>query len=93
MDTAPGQSSPAVNSAERDVPPKKQDKELSSVVRPSLKPPKKKTSGHLALAAGAQDPTTFEQLVTCTRCNILLPVPTLKKHEVRKRRGIWVLPK
>ncbi|XP_066492219.1 XIAP-associated factor 1 isoform X2 [Tiliqua scincoides] len=91
MDAAPGPSSPTVSkSAGRDVRPKRQDKELVLVGRPLMKPPRgKKAPGHLAFTAGPQalDTSAYDRLVTCSQCNILLPGPTLQKHERKCRRA------
>ncbi|XP_014378959.1 XIAP-associated factor 1 [Alligator sinensis] len=85
-------SSPVNAAAWRDVRPKGKDKDLSSASRTSLKPPKnKKSPGHPAfsttldpvLPQALEDTGNYDILVTCARCNILLPLPTLKKHEIK----------
>ncbi|XP_039363728.1 XIAP-associated factor 1 isoform X3 [Mauremys reevesii] len=74
----------------KDVRPKRKEKDLSSASRPSLKPLKnKKSAGRPAFTAtvdpvlpkALEDPMTYDVLVTCSQCNILLPGPTLRKHE------------
>lgn len=88
---APGTSSTAVHKrVERDVRPKRQDKELTSVGRPLLKPPRsKKVPSRLAFTTGPQalEDSAYDHLVTCSQCNILLPGPTLQKHEKKCRRA------
>ncbi|XP_009081467.1 PREDICTED: XIAP-associated factor 1-like, partial [Acanthisitta chloris] len=39
--------------------------------------------GHSTSPQGLKDTQSFDMLVTCDHCNILLPLPTLRKHEVR----------
>ncbi|XP_028563184.2 XIAP-associated factor 1 isoform X1 [Podarcis muralis] len=82
--------------AEKDVRPKIKEKELSSLGRPSMKPsrPKKSSSrpaftSTLPQALGDEEEaaTAYDQLATCSQCNILLPRPTLQKHEKKCRRG------
>uniref|UniRef100_A0A8C3XU89 XIAP associated factor 1 n=1 Tax=Chelydra serpentina TaxID=8475 RepID=A0A8C3XU89_CHESE len=91
---SPVMSSPLANAATawKDVRPKRKEKDLSSASRPSLKPLKnKKSAGRPAFTATLdpvlpkvlEDPMTYDVLVTCSQCNILLPGPTLRKHEVR----------
>uniref|UniRef100_A0A8C8VJM4 XIAP associated factor 1 n=1 Tax=Pelusios castaneus TaxID=367368 RepID=A0A8C8VJM4_9SAUR len=60
----------------KDVRPKRKEKKLSSASRPLTKPLKNKKS------AALEDPMTYDVLVTCSQCNILLPGPTLRKHEI-----------
>uniref|UniRef100_A0A8C8RXU4 XIAP associated factor 1 n=1 Tax=Pelusios castaneus TaxID=367368 RepID=A0A8C8RXU4_9SAUR len=75
----------------KDVRPKRKEKKLSSASRPLTKPLKnKKSAGHPAFTAtldpvlpkALEDPMTYDVLVTCSQCNILLPGPTLRKHEI-----------
>ncbi|XP_053130618.1 XIAP-associated factor 1 isoform X2 [Hemicordylus capensis] len=92
LPSSPATSSPA---AERDVRPKKKD--LSSAERPSLKPPRSKsTSGWPAFTASlvpqALEDDLYDQLVTCSQCNILLPSPTLQKHEKKCQRAASIQP-
>ena len=57
----------------------------------SLKPLKNKKVGFPSPASGGlstspqalTDTQSFDMLATCAHCNILLPLPTLWKHEVR----------
>ncbi|XP_063155508.1 XIAP-associated factor 1 [Candoia aspera] len=91
----PAPSSPTWKmKAEKDVRPKRKDKELPSVEKLSLKPPRnKKASGCQAFAsiltsAGPHALNdTYDQLVTCSQCNILLPSPTLQKHQKKCQRA------
>ncbi|XP_061460851.1 XIAP-associated factor 1 isoform X2 [Rhineura floridana] len=90
-------SSPTLSpAAEMDVRPKRKEKELASTGRPSLKPSRsKKTPARLAFSStvpqamenNAAAATAYDQLVTCSQCNILLPSPTLQKHEKKCRRA------
>ncbi|XP_015264620.1 PREDICTED: XIAP-associated factor 1 isoform X1 [Gekko japonicus] len=68
--------------------PKK--KELSSVGRPSLKPAKSRKPAFVTTLASAApqalEDSLYDTLVTCSQCNILLPSPTLQKHERKCRR-------
>ncbi|NWQ67041.1 XAF1 factor, partial [Neopipo cinnamomea] len=71
----------------KDVRPKgrERDQPLTS------KPLKNKKIGFLSPTRGGcstspqvlKDTQSFDMLVTCDHCNILLPLPTLQKHEVR----------
>ncbi|NXM33937.1 XAF1 factor, partial [Oxyruncus cristatus] len=71
----------------KDVRPKgkERDQPLTS------KPLKNKKIGFLSPTRGEystspqalKDTQSFDMLVTCDHCNILLPLPTLQKHEVR----------
>ncbi|NXW90296.1 XAF1 factor, partial [Alopecoenas beccarii] len=74
----------------KDVRPKgKRDQLLTS--KTLLKPKKNKkvgfpspTRGGLSTSPQAlKDTQSFDMLVACAHCNILLPLPTLQKHEVR----------
>ncbi|XP_015743940.2 XIAP-associated factor 1 [Python bivittatus] len=80
--------------AEKDVRPKRKDGELPSIEKVSLKPSRsKKASSCQAFASiltsnGPQALSdTYDQLVTCSQCNILLPSPTLQKHEKKCQRA------
>nr|XP_056720854.1 XIAP-associated factor 1 [Euleptes europaea] len=68
--------------------PKK--KELSSVGRPLLKPPKSKKLAFVTTLASAPpqalEDSLYDTLATCSHCNILLPSPTLQKHEKKCQR-------
>ncbi|XP_060114930.1 XIAP-associated factor 1 isoform X2 [Heteronotia binoei] len=82
-------TSPVLSQApEPDVRPKK--KELSSIGRPSLKPPKSRKPAFVATLAStapqALDDSLYDTLATCSQCNILLPSPTLQKHERKCQR-------
>ncbi|NWR78038.1 XAF1 factor, partial [Centropus unirufus] len=73
----------------KDVRPKEKGQPLTS--KASLKFPKTKkfdtpspTRGGLPTSSQAlKDTQSFDLLVACAQCDILLPLPTLQKHEVR----------
>ncbi|NWX42720.1 XAF1 factor, partial [Steatornis caripensis] len=75
----------------KDVRPKGKEGDQSLASKTRLKPPKNKkmsfpspTRGGLTTSSqDLKDTQSFDLLVTCTHCNILLPLPTLRKHEVR----------
>ncbi|XP_048375509.1 XIAP-associated factor 1 isoform X2 [Sphaerodactylus townsendi] len=74
---------PTSEAVERGAHPKK--KELASTGRPSLKPPRSRKLAFVSTLASAApqalEDSLYDTLVTCSQCNILLPSPTLKKHE------------
>ncbi|XP_026527424.1 XIAP-associated factor 1 isoform X1 [Notechis scutatus] len=81
--------------AEKDVRPKRRDRELPSIEKISLRSPRsKKASGceaftSILTSAGPQALNdTYDQLVTCSQCNILLPSPVLQKHEKKCQRAV-----
>lgn len=81
-------SSPRENAAAawQDVRPKRKEKDLSSASRPSLKPLKNKKSASRSAFTSVLDPEdsmTYDVLAACSQCNILLPGPTLRKHETK----------
>ncbi|NXY43618.1 XAF1 factor, partial [Ceuthmochares aereus] len=73
----------------KDVRPKEKGQPLMS--KTLLKSPKNKkidfpspTRGELSISPqGLEDTQSFDVLVACAQCDILLPLPTLQKHEVR----------
>ncbi|KAF1453802.1 XAF1 factor, partial [Pygoscelis papua] len=75
----------------KDVRPKGKERGQPLTSKTLLKPPKDKkvgfrspTRGGLSTSPQAlKDTQSFDMLVTCAHCNILLPLPTLQKHEVR----------
>ncbi|KFM06882.1 XIAP-associated factor 1, partial [Aptenodytes forsteri] len=75
----------------KDVRPKGKERDQPLTSKTLLKPPKDKkvgfrspTRGRLSTSPQAlKDTQSFDMLVTCAHCNILLPLPTLQKHEVR----------
>ncbi|NXX08513.1 XAF1 factor, partial [Larus smithsonianus] len=75
----------------RDVRPKGKERDQPLTSKTLLKPAKKKnigfpspTRGRLSTSSqDLKDTQSFDMLVTCAHCNILLPLPTLRKHEVR----------
>ncbi|NXM79092.1 XAF1 factor, partial [Serilophus lunatus] len=80
-------SSPEDALAWKDVRPK--EKEMDQSLAP--KAPKNKRKGFPSFTRGERsispralkDTQSFDVLVTCDHCNILLPLPTFWKHEVR----------
>ncbi|NXO52150.1 XAF1 factor, partial [Aramus guarauna] len=75
----------------KDVRPKGKEKDQPLTSKTLLKPPKNKKIGFPSLTRGTlstspqalKDTQSFDVLVTCAHCNIILPLPTLQKHEVR----------
>ncbi|KFW90031.1 XIAP-associated factor 1, partial [Phalacrocorax carbo] len=75
----------------KDVRPKAKGRDQPSTSKTILKPSKNKkigfsspTKGGLStLPQALKDTQSFDMLVACDHCNILLPLPTLQKHEVR----------
>ncbi|KFP98626.1 XIAP-associated factor 1, partial [Haliaeetus albicilla] len=75
----------------KDVRPKGKERGQPLTSKTLLKPPKNKkigfpspTRGGLSTSPQAlKDTQSFDVMVTCAHCNILLPLPTLQKHEVR----------
>ncbi|NXS10627.1 XAF1 factor, partial [Neodrepanis coruscans] len=71
----------------KDVRPKEKERDQSL----TSKTPKNKKIGFSSPTRGEcsisplalKDTQSFDMLVTCDHCNILLPLPTLRKHEVR----------
>ncbi|XP_067328225.1 XIAP-associated factor 1 [Anolis sagrei] len=85
----------SLSTEEAVVRPKKKEKEPPSRLgRPSFKPPKsRRAHGSLAFTPTVQSPLeaedvedAYDHLASCSRCNILLPGPTLRKHQ-RKCQG------
>ncbi|NXJ37419.1 XAF1 factor, partial [Ciconia maguari] len=75
----------------KDVRPKGKGRDQPLTSKTTLKPPKNKkigfpspTRGGLSTSPQAlKDTQSFDMLVTCAHCNILLPLPTLWKHEIK----------
>ncbi|NXQ85612.1 XAF1 factor, partial [Nyctibius grandis] len=75
----------------KDVRPKGKERDQPLTSKTSLKPSKTKKIGFPSPTRGSRstsrqalkDTQSFDVLVTCAHCNILLPLPTLRKHEVR----------
>ncbi|XP_074450630.1 XIAP-associated factor 1 isoform X12 [Larus michahellis] len=75
----------------RDVRPKGKERDQPLTSKTLLKPAKKKnigfpspTRGRLSTSSqDLKDTQSFDMLVTCAHCNILLPLPTLRKHEIK----------
>ncbi|NXJ01085.1 XAF1 factor, partial [Psophia crepitans] len=97
LDPPQSSSSPAPSScsqnamAWKDVRPKGKERDQPLTSKTLLKPPKNKKVGFPSPTRGGRstspqalkDTQSFDMLVTCAHCNIILPVPTLRKHEVR----------
>ncbi|NXA41982.1 XAF1 factor, partial [Eudromia elegans] len=75
----------------KDVRPKGKEKDQSLTSKTLLKPPKNKkkigfpSSMRNGLSTSPQalkDTLCYDMMVTCAHCNILLPLSTLRKHEV-----------
>uniref|UniRef100_A0A8C4VDZ7 XIAP associated factor 1 n=1 Tax=Falco tinnunculus TaxID=100819 RepID=A0A8C4VDZ7_FALTI len=69
----------------KDVRPKEKERDQTLTSKTSLKPPKNKKIGFPSPTRGGlpTSPQCFDMLVTCAHCNILLPLPTLQKHEIK----------
>ncbi|XP_009501138.2 XIAP-associated factor 1 isoform X1 [Phalacrocorax carbo] len=75
----------------KDVRPKAKGRDQPSTSKTILKPSKNKkigfsspTKGGLStLPQALKDTQSFDMLVACDHCNILLPLPTLQKHEIK----------
>ncbi|KFV59805.1 XIAP-associated factor 1, partial [Gavia stellata] len=75
----------------KDVRPKGKERDQPLTSKTLLKPPKNKkigfpspTRGRLSTSLQAlEDTQSFDMLETCAHCNILLPLPTLWKHEIK----------
>ncbi|NXN64604.1 XAF1 factor, partial [Himantopus himantopus] len=75
----------------KDVRPKAKDRDQSLTSKTLLKHPKKKKIGFPSPTRGGlstspqdlKETQSFDVLVTCAHCNILLPLPTLQKHEIK----------
>ncbi|KAM9272533.1 XIAP-associated factor 1 isoform 2-T2 [Morus bassanus] len=75
----------------KDVRPKVKERDPPTTSKTLLKPPENKkigfpspTRGGLSTSPQAlKDSQSFDTLVTCAHCNILLPLPTLWKHEIK----------
>ncbi|NWR67454.1 XAF1 factor, partial [Bucorvus abyssinicus] len=75
----------------KDVRPKVKERDQRLTSKSLLKPPKNEKIGlasptKVGLSTSPQalkDMQSFDTLLTCAHCNILLPLPTLQKHEVR----------
>ncbi|NWX16948.1 XAF1 factor, partial [Aegotheles bennettii] len=97
LDPPQSSSSPATSSCSenamvwRDVRPKGKERDQPLTSKTLLNPPKNEKIGFPSPTRGRfftspqvqKDIRSFDMLVTCTHCNILLPLPTLQKHEVR----------
>ncbi|KAM6373141.1 XIAP-associated factor 1 isoform 3-T5 [Pluvialis apricaria] len=75
----------------KDVRPKAKERDQPLTSKTLLKHPKKKKIGFPSPTRGGlstspqdlKDTQSFDVLVTCAHCNILLPLPTLRKHEIK----------
>ncbi|XP_014810832.1 PREDICTED: XIAP-associated factor 1 isoform X1 [Calidris pugnax] len=78
------------STAWRDVRPKGKERDQPLTSKALHKPAKKKsgfpspTKGRLCTSPqDFKETQSFDMLVTCAHCNILLPLPTLRKHEIK----------
>ncbi|KFV91356.1 XIAP-associated factor 1, partial [Eurypyga helias] len=99
LSSDPPQPSSSLNSsfhsknamAWRDVRPKGKGRHQPLTSKSLLKPPENKKIGfpsptrgeHSASPQALKDTQSFDVLVTCAHCDILLPLPTLQKHEIK----------
>ncbi|XP_009679175.1 XIAP-associated factor 1 isoform X1 [Struthio camelus] len=76
----------------KDIRPKGKERDQPLTSKTLLKPPKNKkrlsfpspTRGGLSKSPQAlKDTLSYDMMVTCAHCNILLPLPTLRKHEIK----------
>ncbi|KAM6315707.1 XIAP-associated factor 1 [Podargus strigoides] len=75
----------------KDVRPKGKERDQLLASKTLLQPPKNKKIGFPSPRRGGpstspqalKDTQSFDMLVTCAHCNIILPLPTLQKHEVK----------
>ncbi|KAM6338328.1 XIAP-associated factor 1 isoform 4-T4 [Alca torda] len=75
----------------RDVRPKRKERDRPLTSKTLLKSAKKENIGFPSPTRGGlstssqdlKDTQSFDMLVTCAHCNILLPLPTLWKHEIK----------
>ncbi|XP_010163595.2 XIAP-associated factor 1 [Antrostomus carolinensis] len=75
----------------KDVRPKGKERDQPLTSKTSLKPPRNRKMGFPSPTRGGvstspqalKDTECFDMLVTCAHCNILLPLPTFQKHEVK----------
>uniref|UniRef100_A0A8B9MW60 TRAF-type domain-containing protein n=1 Tax=Accipiter nisus TaxID=211598 RepID=A0A8B9MW60_9AVES len=75
----------------KDVRPKGKERGQPLTSKTLLKPPKNKKIGFPSPTRGGlptspqalKDTQSFDVMVTCAHCNILLPLPTLQKHEIK----------
>ncbi|KAM6242394.1 XIAP-associated factor 1 isoform 2-T2 [Porphyrio hochstetteri] len=78
----------------KDVRPKVKERDQPLTSKTFLKPPKNKKIGIPSPARGGLSTSphalgetqSFDMLVTCAHCNIILPLPTLQKHEIKCHR-------
>ncbi|NWI09784.1 XAF1 factor, partial [Crypturellus soui] len=77
--------------ARRDIHPKGKERDQPLTSKTSLKPPKNKKrvgfpsptrSGLSTSPQALKNTLCYDMMVTCAHCNILLPLSTLRKHEV-----------
>ncbi|XP_039202115.1 XIAP-associated factor 1 isoform X2 [Crotalus tigris] len=92
---SPSPSSPTWKmKAEKDVRPKRRDRELPSLQKASLRSPRSKKASSCQDFASILTSTgpqalndAYDQLATCSQCNIFLPSPVLQKHEKKCQRA------
>ncbi|NXG42366.1 XAF1 factor, partial [Psilopogon haemacephalus] len=70
----------------RDVRPKVKERDKPNTSKTLLKPLESKEVGFPSPTSppALEETQPYNTLVTCASCNILLPLPTLQKHEVRR---------
>ncbi|NXC37793.1 XAF1 factor, partial [Penelope pileata] len=75
-----------------DICPTRKERDQPLTSKPLLKPPKNKkvasflspTRGGLStLPQALKDTRSYDMLATCAHCNVLLPLPALRKHEIK----------
>ncbi|XP_062448513.1 XIAP-associated factor 1 isoform X4 [Rhea pennata] len=76
----------------KDVRPKGKERDQPLTSKTLLKPPKNKKKlgfssptkgGHSTSPQALKDTLCYDMMVTCAHCNVLLPLPTLRKHEIK----------
>ncbi|XP_054250385.1 XIAP-associated factor 1 [Indicator indicator] len=69
----------------KDVRPKTKQRDQPMTSKTLLKPPENKEIGFPSPTSpqALADIQSFDMLETCAHCNILLPLPTLQKHEIK----------
>ncbi|NXX49534.1 XAF1 factor, partial [Tricholaema leucomelas] len=69
----------------KDVRPKVKERDKPTTSKTLLKPPECKEIGFPSPMSpeALEGIQSYDMLVTCASCNIILPLPTLQKHEVR----------
>lgn len=73
----------------KDVRPKVKERDKPMTSKTLLKPPQHEEIGFPSPKPpeALEGIHSYDMLVTCASCNIILPLPTLQKHEVRSDRS------